>query len=63
MSWFAIALDEIRTRWILRETTDCKQSKKKETSFAESQIKHSDLMWHYSFEMRVFGEDVLPSWK
>ena len=25
-SWFAIALDEIRTRRILREKTDCKQS-------------------------------------
>ena len=25
-SWFAIALDEIRTRWILREKVDCKQS-------------------------------------
>ena len=24
-SWFAIALDEIRTRRILREKTDCKQ--------------------------------------
>ena len=23
--WFAIALDEIRTRWILREKADCKQ--------------------------------------
>ena len=27
MSGFAIALDEIRTTWILREKTDCKQSK------------------------------------
>ena len=26
MSWFAIVLDEIRTRWILREKADCKQS-------------------------------------
>ena len=26
-SWFAIMLDEIRTRWILREKGDCKQSK------------------------------------
>ena len=26
-SWFAIALDEIRTRRILREKADCKQSK------------------------------------
>ena len=26
MSWFAIALDEIRTRRILREKADCKQS-------------------------------------
>ena len=25
--WFAIALDEIRTRWILREKADCKQSR------------------------------------
>ena len=25
-SWFAIALDEIRTRWILREKAGCKQS-------------------------------------
>ena len=25
-SWFAIALDEIRTRRILREKADCKQS-------------------------------------
>ena len=27
-SWFAIALDEIRTRKILREKADCKQSSK-----------------------------------
>ena len=27
MSWFAIALDEIRTRRILREKANCKQSK------------------------------------
>ena len=26
-SWFAIALDDIRTRRILREKADCKQSK------------------------------------
>ena len=26
MSWFAIALDETRTRWILRGKADCKQS-------------------------------------
>ena len=26
-SWFAIALDEIRTRRILREKADCKQSR------------------------------------
>ena len=26
VTWFAIALDEIRTRRILREKTDCKQS-------------------------------------
>ena len=25
-SWFAIALAEIRTKWILREKADCKQS-------------------------------------
>ena len=29
MWWFAIALDEKRTRQILREKTDCKQSKKR----------------------------------
>ena len=27
MPWFAIALDEIRTRWILIEKADCKQSR------------------------------------
>ena len=27
-SWFAIALDEIRTRRILREKVDCKQSRR-----------------------------------
>ena len=31
-SWFAIALDEIRTRRILREKADCKQSKLSEMS-------------------------------
>ena len=31
-SWFAIALDEIRTRRILREKEDCKQSKLSEMS-------------------------------
>ena len=30
-SWFAIALDEIRTRRILREKADCKRSMKKST--------------------------------
>ena len=28
-SWFAIALDEVRTRRILREKADCKQSRER----------------------------------
>ena len=39
-SWFAIALDEIRTRRILREKADCKQSNRKRK---ERILPHDDL--------------------
>ena len=42
VDWFAIALDEIRTRWILREKADCKQSRKGEKKYTPHPVKSKE---------------------
>ena len=46
-SWFAFALDEVRTRQILREKADCKQSSSPLTNFLNIYKISSSLQTFY----------------